>query len=551
MKLFLTSILLCSLPALQAKTKLETPAIPLLAGTNENAVFSLPLEGTVHLKSVKVELSKDTLKSDIESIGVYYSSSPLPNYGRMKLYGQIKDLNSLEISNKLTLKDKKNYLWLRLHLKKDVNIEHTFEAKISEVNFQDKSTLKVNIPSRIQRLAVSVRDTGDDNARGYRIPGITTTKKGTLLSVYDIRYNSARDLQGHMDIGLSRSTDGGKTWGKMMSIIDMGTWGGLPEKFNGVSDACILVDEKTGHIYVAGLWMHGVNSKDKKWIEGLNNKSKAWAHQWNAHGSLPGLTPRETCQFMMVKSEDDGLTWSKPMNLTKMLKKPKWHLFAPAPGRGITMTDGTLVMPTQGRDEESRTFSNFIYSKDNGKTWKCSNFAKTNTTECQIAELSDGSLMLNMRDNRNRSSKDFPESGRSVAVTKDLGVTWTEHPTSRVALPEPVCCAGLLRHTFKKERPGLPKSILIFSNPPTKTKKGGRKKITVKVSLDDGNTWPSKYHLELDTFKGAYSCLTSVDDDHIGILYEGSRARICFQKIKIADLLEVRAGKTVSVIKTK
>ena len=36
------------------------------------------------------------------------------------------------------------------------------------------------------------------------------------------------------------------------------TWGGLPEKYNGVSDACILVDEKTGDIYVAGLWMHGV-----------------------------------------------------------------------------------------------------------------------------------------------------------------------------------------------------------------------------------------------------------------------------------------------------
>mgnify|MGYP002243976521 CR=1 FL=1 len=99
-----------------------------------------------------------------------------------------------------------------------------------------------------------------------RIPGIATSKNGTLLAVYDARYDTSRDLQGNIDIALNRSFDGGETWQPMQVVLDMKTWGGLPEKYNGVSDACILVDEKTGDIYVAGLWMHGVLDRNTgKW----------------------------------------------------------------------------------------------------------------------------------------------------------------------------------------------------------------------------------------------------------------------------------------------
>ena len=63
-------------------------------------------------------------------------------------------------------------------------------------------------------MAVGVRHAGDDGSAAFRIPGLVTTNKGTLLGVYDVRYNSSVDLQEHIDIGLSRSTDGGKTWEK-------------------------------------------------------------------------------------------------------------------------------------------------------------------------------------------------------------------------------------------------------------------------------------------------------------------------------------------------
>lgn len=115
----------------------------------------------------------------------------------------------------------------------------------------------------------------------YRIPGLTTSKKGTLLAIYDARRDNSRDLQGNIDICLNRSLDGGQTWEPLQTVLDMKEWGGLPEKYNGVSDADILVDEKTGDIYVAGLWMHGVlDGNTGKWVQGLTQDSTRWIHQW-------------------------------------------------------------------------------------------------------------------------------------------------------------------------------------------------------------------------------------------------------------------------------
>jgi len=142
--------------------------------------------------------------------------------------------------------------------------------------------------------------------------------------------------------------------------------------------------------------------------------------------------------------------------------------------------------------------------------------------------------MLNTRDNRNRREKGN-KNGRSIAVTSDLGETWTEHKTSHRALIEPVCMASIHRHNYKDNQ-GKSKSILLFSNPNSKYK---RIKQTIKVSFDDGLTWPEKYWLELDEGSGAgYSCLTSIDENTIGILYEGSQAQMTFQKIKLMELLK-------------
>lgn len=352
------------------------------------------------------------------------------------------------------------------------------------------------------RVATPLRDFGDDGVHSYRIPGLVTSTKGTLLAVYDIRRNTSRDLQGDIDVGLSRSTDGGKSWEPMKVIMDMGKYGGLPQDQNGIGDPAILVDHETGHIWVAALWLHG----------------KPGEMAWNS--SRPGMSPSETGQLVLVKSEDDGLTWSEPMIITDQIKNPEWNLFFNGPGKGITMKDGTLVFPAQFKDKDQMPHSTIIYSKDKGKTWKVGSGAKSNTTEAQVVELQDGSLMLNMRDNRGGS--------RSISITKDLGQTWTEHTTSRSALPEPVCMASIIENPFQA-------GMLLFSNPANEK---GRHHITIKASLNDGDSWPEDLQVLLDEGTGwGYSCLTMINEREVGILYESSVANMTFQIIPLNEIL--------------
>jgi sialidase-1 len=436
------------------------------------------------------------------------------------------------INSKIKLQAGQNYFWLTLTLKPNADLQQAINVSVATATIGNQA-LNVKSPKKAvnQYVAVALRQHNQENVHTHRIPGIATAKDGTLLAVYDARRTKGGDLQGDIDIGLSRSVDKGKTWLPMQVVLDMGEWGGLPQKFNGVSDACILVDKKTGTIYVAGLWMHGVINSDGKWIEGLNEDSKDWNHQWRDKGSQPGFGVKQTSQFMITKSIDNGKTWSKPLNITKMCKKDQWWLWAPAPGAGITLRDGTLVFPTQGRDETGKPFSNITYSKDQGKTWHTSNPATTeSTTENMAVELTDGKIMLNMRANANRTDTSA-NNGRAIAVTANLGKTWTIHPTSHKALPEPTCMASILRHDYTEGN--KQKSVLIFCNPDSKT---ARNFITLKVSADDGKTWKNK--IVLDEWKGrGYSCITSIDKETIGVLYESSQADLVFQTIKLKNLL--------------
>lgn len=357
-------------------------------------------------------------------------------------------------------------------------------------------------------MGVGVRHAGDDGVAAYRIPGLVTTNEGTLLAVYDIRHNSSVDLQEHIDIGLSRSVDGGRTWEKMRVPLAFKNAGGLPSAQNGVGDPCILFDTKTNTAWIAALWTHGCGNQ------------RAW---WSSH---QGMTPEETGQLVLTCSKDDGKTWSAPVNVTSQVKDPSWYLLLQGPGRGITMNDGTLVFPIQFIDSTRVPNAGIMYSKNQGDTWKIHNLARTNTTEAQVVEIEPGVVMLNMRDNRGGS--------RAVATSSDLGKTWVEHASSRKALQEPVCMASLLRIPATDNV--LNKDILVFSNPDT-TK--GRHHITIKVSLDGGNTWPPEYQLMLDEDEGwGYSCLTLIDRETIGILYESSVAHMTFQAVKLQDLIK-------------
>lgn len=520
--------------------------LPVLKEKKDNPVLRIkvvvPTDGiNAEVRSLTFSTNGTSSLGDIKTARLYYtatdsSAGKFGNFENATLAGQVSKLSSaITFKMKQQLPAGDNYFWLSYELNGDASMFRSVDASCLSVSLGSQALNPDNSANDIrQRIGVALRKHMQDGVHTHRIPGLSTTKRGTLLAVYDARWESSRDLQGNIDIGISRSIDKGNTWERMVVGMDMGSWGGLPEKFNGVSDANILVDEKTGTIFLAGLWMHGVLDEEGKWVENLSDTSKEWNHQWRNKGSQPGFEIKRTSQFLIVKSTDDGKTWSEPINLTKMCKMENWWLLAPAPGHGITMSDGTLVIPTQGRDQNGTPFSNITYSKDGGNTWKTSAAADTgSTTECMAVQLEDGSLMLNMRANANRS-RTGPDNGRAVAVTTDLGATWRTHPTSRKALPEPVCMASIHKHRYKDH--GQNKAVLLFVNPNSTSM---RNQITIKVSFDNGLTWPRKYWKLLDDWVGrGYSCISSIDENTVGVVYESSMSDLVFQKFSLSELIK-------------
>jgi sialidase-1 len=541
--LFLVPIFAMAYPANEIIITQQHYQVPVLLQKKDNPVLRIHLHngsaGEWQLTEMMFSTGVTTNWKDIKQANLYYAGadSGMRNLGsveKIQLVGSVSKIGEqLAIKGTQAITPGDHYFWLSVELNKGVPLTHMVTVNATDAILNGKTTHIEGVAKFQQRIGIALRQHNQDSVHTYRIPGLSTAKDGSLLATYDVRRESACDLQGNIDIGVSRSTDGGNTWLPMQMAIDMGAWGGLPEKFNGVSDANVLVDKSTGVIFIAGLWMHGVLSEKGKWVEGLTDTSTNWNHQWRNKGSQPGFDEKHTAQFMIVKSGDNGRTWSKPVNITQQCKQEAWWLWAPAPGAGITLHDGTLVFPTQGRDKNGKAFSNITYSKDGGVTWHTSNRAsKESTTENMAVELSDGTVMLNMRCSKNQ--KDTGDTnGRVIAVTRNLGEDWTEHPTSRGALHEPVCMASILRHDYMVK--GHKRSILLFANPDSKTL---RHHMTIKVSYDDGATWQTNKKILLDEWKSrGYSCMTSVDAETIGIVYESSQCDLVFQQIKIKELL--------------
>ncbi|MDD3037997.1 sialidase family protein [Bacteroides sp.] len=512
--------------------------IPILIERQDNVLFYLRLDAKESkvLNEVLLDFSKSTNVSDIQAVKLYYGGTEALQDKGKKRFAPVEYISShrpgetlaanpsysikcaevLKPSGKVVLKSNYqlfpgvNFFWISLQMKSGTSLHTKISSSLQSVKVDGKAAICQSVSSKdiVHRMGVGVRHAGNDSSASFRIPGLVTTNKGTLLGVYDVRYNSSVDLQEYVNIGLSRSADGGKTWKKMRLPLSFGEYGGLPAAQNGVGDPSILVDTKTNTVWIVAAWTHGMGNQ------------RAW---WSSH---PGMDLNHTAQLVMAKSTDDGKTWSKPMNITEQVKDPSWYFLLQGPGRGITMNDGTLVFPTQFIDSTRVPNAGIMYSKDRGKTWKMHNLARTNTTEAQVVEVESGVLMLNMRDNRGGS--------RAVSITKDLGKTWTEHPSSRKALQESVCMASIIH--VSAEDNALNKDILFFSNPNT-TK--GRNHITIKASLDGGLTWLPEHQLLLDEAEGwGYTCLTMVDKETIGILYESSVAHMTFQSVKFTDIVQ-------------
>ncbi|MBU2906891.1 glycoside hydrolase [Arenibacter algicola] len=340
---------------------------------------------------------------------------------------------------------------------------------------------------------------GNEGYKCFRIPAVVTTKKGALLAFAEGRKNGCSDT-GSIDLVMKRSTDGGKTWGKLEVLWhDEGNTCGNPSP---------VVDRTTGDIFLLSTWNLGEDHES----EIIAQKSK------------------DTRRVFVIKSENEGKSWSAPKEITSDVKLPNWTWYATGPGSGIQILGGKykdrLVIASDHIEAVTKKYySHTIYSDDHGSTWKLGGSTPLDqVNECEVVELSNHSLMLNMRNyDRNMSS-------RQLAYSDDGGESWKDmhHHESLI---EPICQASTLRFDFKGQL------YVLFANPANAK---NRVNMTLRLSRDDGKTWP----VEKQIFQGpsAYSDLTFIDRKNIGILYEGGYKSayqgIIWESVSITKLLE-------------
>ena len=339
----------------------------------------------------------------------------------------------------------------------------------------------------IERAAVFV--SGKGGYHTYRIPSVLVTAKGTLLAFCEGRKRGGGDA-GNIDLLMKRSTDGGRTWSAQQVLWDDGP--------NTCGNPCPVVDEATGTIWMLNTWNRG--SDGERAI--IADKST------------------DTRRVFVYRSRDDGRTWTKPVDITKSAKRPEWGWYATGPGVGIQLRrglrKGRLVIPCDHSSlayRDHKYGSHAIYSDDAGATWQLGEAIRPAVNECQVVELSGAGaprLMMNMRSYAGKGC-------RAVATSADGGRTWSK-VRHAADLPESVCQASLIRRGASDAPAGRPRRRLLFSNPAVTR---GRTRMTVRVSYDEGKTWPVSRLLHAGP--AAYSCLAALPDGAVGCLSEAGR----------------------------
>jgi len=338
---------------------------------------------------------------------------------------------------------------------------------------------------------VNVFTSGQDGYHTYRIPATVATRDGELLAFCEGRKSSRAD-HGDIDLLVKRSADGGRTWSEQAIVYEEGG-----DQNVTIGNPCPVVDQDTGTIW------------------------------------LPFC--RDNDDVLITSSNDGGKTWAPPREITADVKKSNWSWYATGPGVGIQLTRGPhrgrLVIPCDHRESSSDTefkVSHVFYSDDHGQSWQLGGSVAPHTDECQVAELPDGRLLINMRNYWQREGRVAELGGkRAVSVSADGAESWGGL-TFDEALLEPVCQAGLIRYSWPEEG----RSRLVFSNPASST---ARERMTLRISYDEGRTWPVAKLV--DPGSAAYSCPVRLPDGQIGLLYERDGYRqISFVALPLADV---------------
>ncbi|OGV70518.1 MAG: hypothetical protein A2283_08790, partial [Lentisphaerae bacterium RIFOXYA12_FULL_48_11] len=224
---------------------------------------------------------------------------------------------------------------------------------------------------------------------------------------------------------------------------------------------------------------------------------------------------RTTREVFVMHSDDDGVTWSKPRNITRQVYREGWGWYGIGPCHAIVKRSephkGRIIVPARHNSRGVRMVTHAIYSDDGGETWQIGgSVQRERTSEATAVELSNGDLMFNSR------NQNDDENHRVVSISKDGGASFAETWLEK-ALVEPRGCQGSL--LFHSLNPVTGKGNILFSNP---ANAAVRSDGTLKLSEDDGCTWAKAFRYAKNpapNFTG-YSDIAVMPDGSVGILYE-------------------------------
>ncbi|MCE9656858.1 exo-alpha-sialidase, partial [Clostridium celatum] len=432
------------------------------------------------------------------------------------------------------------------------------------------------LPEGYKSEVVDLFKPGDLGSPNFRIPALFTTKEGTVIASIDVRNNGGADAPWNdIDSGVKRKTVNGE-WEEAQKVID------FPSNAS-VIDTALTQDEETGRIFLLvttfpqnyGFWQaqagSGYTEIDGEKYRSLydssgnlytiredgnvyDNEGNITDYNVNIHsmeltkgGVSAGNVMTANCELKvhgtsylsLIYSDDDGKTWSEPIDINADVKADWMKFLGTGPGAGIQMKNGEhagrIVFPVYYTNEiGGKQSSAVIYSDDHGATWEIGespndgrdlgngSFGNSQTmtdglelTECQVVEMPNGQLKLFMRNTG---------SYVRIATSFDGGATWDADVYEDRNLPEPYCQLSVIN--YSKQIDG--KDAIVFANPAG----SGRSNGTVRFGLisengthENGQTkyeFEWKYNKLVKAGTYAYSCLTELANGDIGLFYEGT-----------------------------
>jgi len=434
------------------------------------------------VKSITIDLSGTDNLSDISSIKVYHNGAS----ERLNLRTAVPFGTQMPVKNKLVINGYKkltlgyNYFWVTADIDSKAKEGNHIAAAVITYTAGDGSIASVSNLTGRRTIVLNNKllfSSGDGGSKSYRIPAVVTAKDGSLVTANDKRWEGATDLPANIDIVVRRSSDQGKTWGNPLTIA-----GEFTEQ--GYGDPSLMVNRNNGEIIC--LFAGGIRG-------------------------FYGSSDIDPIRINISKSIDNGITWSKPADITSQIYgatcthpvRRYWQGAFVSSGAAIQLRSGRLMAVLVVREKRTRAISNYvIFSDDHGQFWDVSPYsASTNGNEASLAELDNGNLLMSIRN----------DGTRMFNVSLDQGISWGV-PYAQPAIKDPSCNGDLMRYTDLSD--GKDKNRLLHSIPYS----SNRKNVSVLLSYDEGETWPVRRTIYPGA--SAYSSLTILKDGTIGLYYE-------------------------------